>query len=120
MTITRIEATYLEIPLPADFHPSWVPGLAMQHNRCMVVQIHDDSGHTGIGAGTVFEQQQAEIGAYVAADAIGRFLIGADSAWVTGQVINVDGGHSLRRGPSFLQFAEAMHPEAIGPTLPPK
>ena len=78
MTITRIEATYLEIPLPADFHPSWVPGLAMQHNRCMVVEVHDDSGHTGVGAGTVFEQRQAELGAYVAADAIGRFLIGAD------------------------------------------
>ena len=60
MTITRIEATYLEIPLPADFHPSWVPGLAMQHNRCLVLEVHDDSGHKGVGAGTVFERRQAE------------------------------------------------------------
>lgn len=38
-----------------------------------------------------------------------RFLIGADSRWVTGTAINVDGGHSLRRGPDFTQFAEALH-----------
>jgi NAD(P)-dependent dehydrogenase (short-subunit alcohol dehydrogenase family) len=38
-----------------------------------------------------------------------RFLIGPDSRWVTGTAINVDGGHSLRRGPNFSQFAKAMH-----------
>lgn len=38
-----------------------------------------------------------------------RFLIGPDSRWVTGTAINVDGGHALRRGPDFTQFAEAMH-----------
>lgn len=30
-----------------------------------------------------------------------RFLVGPESTWVTGQVINVDGGHCLRRGPDF-------------------
>ena len=38
-----------------------------------------------------------------------RFLIGPESRWVTGTAINVDGGHSLRRGPDFTQFAEALH-----------
>ena len=37
---------------------------------------------------------------------LARFLIGSDSEWVTGQLINVDGGHSLRRGPDFSQFIE--------------
>jgi L-alanine-DL-glutamate epimerase-like enolase superfamily enzyme len=78
MAIQSIDATYLEIPLPAAFHPSWVPGLVMEHNRCLVVQVHDDSGHTGIGAGTVFERKQAELGAYVAVETVGRFLTGAD------------------------------------------
>jgi L-alanine-DL-glutamate epimerase-like enolase superfamily enzyme len=78
MAIKSIEATFLEIPLPAPFHPSWVPGLSMEHNRCLVVQVHDDSGHTGIGAGTVFERKQAELGAYVAVETVGRFLAGAD------------------------------------------
>jgi len=37
---------------------------------------------------------------------LARFLIGPESRWVTGTVINVDGGHSLRRGPNFRQFVE--------------
>lgn len=35
---------------------------------------------------------------------LARFLIGSESRWITGQVINVDGGHSLRRGPDFGPF----------------
>lgn len=35
---------------------------------------------------------------------LARFLLGDDSRWITGQVINVDGGHSLRRGPDFSSF----------------
>ncbi len=35
---------------------------------------------------------------------LARFLIGPESAWITGQVINVDGGHALRRGPDFSSF----------------
>jgi 7-alpha-hydroxysteroid dehydrogenase len=34
-----------------------------------------------------------------------RFLLGAESRWITGQIINVDGGHSLRAGPDFTEFA---------------
>jgi len=50
---------------------------------------------------------------------LARFLLGADSAWVTGQVIAVDGGHSLRRGPDFGPFVEpALGPEVMGGKLP--
>ncbi len=34
------------------------------------------------------------------ADAV-SFLVGEDSAWMTGQVFDVDGGHTLRRGPDL-------------------
>lgn len=37
---------------------------------------------------------------------LARFLIGPESRWITGEVINVDGGHSLRRGPNFTAFVE--------------
>ena len=35
---------------------------------------------------------------------LARFLCGPESRWITGQLINVDGGHSLRRGPDFSSF----------------
>ena len=46
--------------------------------------------------------------------ALARFLIGSDSEWITGQAINVDGGHALRRGPNFRPFIEpALGAEVI-------
>ena len=38
-----------------------------------------------------------------------RFLLGDESAWITGQVIGVDGGHALRRGPNL----DAPEPPAL-------
>jgi 7-alpha-hydroxysteroid dehydrogenase len=37
-----------------------------------------------------------------------RFLVGADSRWITGTAINVDGGNTLRTGPDFSPFIEPM------------
>jgi len=37
-----------------------------------------------------------------------RFLVGPESSWITGQAINVDGGHSLRRGPSLASALEPL------------
>jgi NAD(P)-dependent dehydrogenase (short-subunit alcohol dehydrogenase family) len=34
-----------------------------------------------------------------------RFLAGDEARWITGQIINVDGGHGLRRGPDYSIFA---------------
>jgi len=78
VAITEFETTYLDIPLPADFFPSWIPGRTQSHNRCVVIEVHDDSGHVGVAASTCFEKEQAEVVKYIAVDLIGRFLIGAD------------------------------------------
>lgn len=37
-----------------------------------------------------------------------RFLVGPESTWITGQAIVVDGGHSLRRGPSLREAIEPL------------
>lgn len=37
--------------------------------------------------------------------ALVRFLLGPESGWLTGAVIDLDGGHSLRRGPDYSMFA---------------
>jgi NAD(P)-dependent dehydrogenase (short-subunit alcohol dehydrogenase family) len=29
------------------------------------------------------------------------FLAGPESTWITGQMIGIDGGHQLRRGPDY-------------------
>ncbi len=50
---------------------------------------------------------------------LARFLIGPESRWITGEAINVDGGHSLRRGPIFKEFIEpALGKEVMGGKLP--
>jgi NAD(P)-dependent dehydrogenase (short-subunit alcohol dehydrogenase family) len=39
---------------------------------------------------------------------LAAFLVGPESTWITGQNINVDGGHHLRRGPDFRAFLEPV------------
>ncbi|HSO95407.1 MAG TPA: SDR family oxidoreductase [Acidimicrobiia bacterium] len=46
--------------------------------------------------------------------ALARFLIGPDSAWITGQCVNVDGGQSLRKGADFSAFAAPGHQDQPG------
>lgn len=51
---------------------------------------------------------------------LARFLIGPESRWITGQCINIDGGHSLRRGPDFGAFFEpALGRDAMLARTPP-
>ena len=51
---------------------------------------------------------------------LARFLVGAESRWITGQIINVDGGHGLRRGPNFTAFIEpAVGRDALFAQAPP-
>src|SRR5262249_13905227 len=37
-----------------------------------------------------------------------RWLAGPESAWVTGQCISIDGGHTLRRGPRIDTMVETF------------
>ena len=40
--------------------------------------------------------------------ALALFLLGTQSSWITGQIINVDGGQSLRRGPDYTPMLEQV------------
>ena len=55
----------------------------------------------------------ADVGQPEHVAALARFLIGSDSPWITGQLMNVDGGHSLRRGPDFGAFLEPALGRAV-------
>lgn len=47
--------------------------------------------------------------------ALVRFLLGPESAWITGQIIGVDGGHTLRRGPNLGPVMEMVFGDAVRP-----
>jgi NAD(P)-dependent dehydrogenase (short-subunit alcohol dehydrogenase family) len=42
-----------------------------------------------------------------------RFLCGPGSTWITGQVLGVDGGHTLRRGPDIEHWARAVYGDQV-------
>jgi len=42
-----------------------------------------------------------------------RYLAGPESSWVTGQVLAIDGGHTLRRGPDIEHWARALYGDAV-------
>jgi NAD(P)-dependent dehydrogenase (short-subunit alcohol dehydrogenase family) len=45
--------------------------------------------------------------------ALVAFLAGPESTWITGQLIGVDGGHSLRRGPDLSGLFDPLFGEAL-------
>ena len=45
--------------------------------------------------------------------ALVRFLCGPESSWITGQVLGVDGGHTLRRGPDIEHWARALYGDEV-------
>lgn len=47
MKITRIDMYHVAVPLPAPFHPSWIPGYRQTENRFDLVRIGTASGVEG-------------------------------------------------------------------------
>jgi NAD(P)-dependent dehydrogenase (short-subunit alcohol dehydrogenase family) len=49
-----------------------------------------------------------------------RWLAGPESAWVTGQCIAIDGGHSLRRGPRIDSMVETLLGAEVAASIRPR
>ena len=78
MPISAIETYFFEHALERPFYPTWVPMHAQTANRCMIIKLITDDGLEGIGAASVFSEEQARVLNFIARDTIGQFLIGAD------------------------------------------
>lgn len=78
MAIASIETYFFEYPLEKEFHPSWIPGHAQTHNRCVILKLIGRDGLEGIAAASVFSEDQARVLKFIAQDTIGQFLIGGD------------------------------------------
>lgn len=53
----------------------------------------------------------ARVGRPVDVASIVVFLLSDDAAWITGQCVGVDGGHTLRRGPDLVELFRPFLPE---------
>jgi NAD(P)-dependent dehydrogenase (short-subunit alcohol dehydrogenase family) len=51
--------------------------------------------------------------------ALVAFLVGPESTWITGQLIGVDGGHSLRRGPDLSGLFDPLFADSLATLLGP-
>ncbi len=62
MKIDRIEAWVCRFPLPAPFHPSWVPGVGEAHISCVIFRVTTDDGIVGAASGIqVFEEARSTL-----------------------------------------------------------
>lgn len=62
MKIDSVDAWVCRFPLPAPFHPSWVPGVPSTENDCVVYRITTDDGIEGAAGGIqVFEEARSTL-----------------------------------------------------------
>ena len=66
------------------------------------------TGHDEVRADYLAQMPIERVGTVDDIAAAARFLAGPGASWVTGQVLTVDGGHSLRRGPDFRSMLEPL------------
>lgn len=73
--VARIDLYHYSSPLPATFHPSWIPGFPQNENRCTLIRVITEDGVEGWSAGPSIGKERAGLG-----QLIGPYLIGEDAA----------------------------------------
>ena len=69
--IERIELWHVNVPLPAPFWPSWIPGYPQTHVAQTYARFITSDGLTGETAGPAFTTERRGLG-----DLLGGFLLG--------------------------------------------
>src|SRR5918994_335398 len=72
--VARVELYHFASPLPATFHPSWIPGFPQNENRATLIRVVTEEGIEGWSAGPAIGKERAGLG-----DLLGPYLIGEDS-----------------------------------------
>jgi D-galactarolactone cycloisomerase len=70
-SITRIELWHVNVPLPAPFWPSWIPGYPQTHVAQTVARFYTSDGLVGETGGPAFTTERRGLG-----DLLGAFLLG--------------------------------------------
>ncbi len=73
-TIARIELFHVAIPLPATFHPSWIPGFPQVENRFTLIKVTTSDGVEGYSAGPAMGREREGLG-----ELLGPHLIGEEA-----------------------------------------
>ena len=71
MRITQIDLWHVSVPLPAAFHPAWIPGFPQTANRFTLVRLRTASGLEGWSAGAALSRERAGLGTL-----LGPYLLG--------------------------------------------
>lgn len=69
--IERIELWHVNVPLPAPFWPSWIPGYPQTHVAQTVARFYASDGLVGETGGPAFTTERSGLG-----DLLGGFLLG--------------------------------------------
>lgn len=71
MKIERIDLWHVDVPLPAPFHPAWIPGFIQTGNRFTLARLTTSSGLEGWSAAPAMGRERAGLGAL-----LGPYLLG--------------------------------------------
>lgn len=72
--IERLELYHVEVPTPAPFYPSWIPGYPQTACRYTLARFYTDDGRLGQAAGNAFTTERSGLG-----ELLGGFLIGVEA-----------------------------------------
>jgi D-galactarolactone cycloisomerase len=69
--ITDIELHSVAVPLPATFHPSWIPGFPQTENRFTLIRLRTEDGLEGVSAAPCVGREHEGLGSL-----LGPYLLG--------------------------------------------